>query len=100
MINIHQYWIYVMANTTRKVIYTGVTNDLYRRYKEHKEGVIKGFTEKYKCHDLIYYEEFKNIEEAIAREKEIKGWKREKKDLLIKSLNPMLTDLAIELQWM
>ena len=79
MKNIHQYWIYIMANTTRRVIYIGVTNDLYRRYIEHRNGIIKGFTDKYKCHDLIYFEEFKFIEEAIAREKELKGWKREKK---------------------
>ena len=99
MVNIHQYWVYIMANTTRRVIYIGITNDLYRRYKEHRDGTIKGFTEKYKCHDLIYYEEFKFIEEAIDREKELKGWKREKKNALIKTFNPKLIDLAIELKW-
>lgn len=85
---------------TRKVIYTGVTNDLYRRYLEHKNGIIKGFTEKYKCHELIYYEEFKSIEDAIAREKELKGWTRIKKDMLIKSFNPSLRDLAVDIKWM
>ena len=99
MVNIHQYWVYIMANTTRRVIYIGITNDLYRRYKEHRDGTIKGFTEKYKCHDLIYYEEFKFIEEAIDREKELKGCKREKKNALIKTFNPKLQDLAIELKW-
>ena len=99
MINIHQYWVYVMANTTRRVIYIGITNDLYRRYKEHKDGTIKGFTDRYKCHDLIYYEEFKLAERAIAREKELKGWKREKKDALIKTFNPNLQDLAVGLKW-
>ena len=88
-----------MANTTRRVIYIGITNDLYRRYIEHKNGTIEGFTNKYKCHDLIYFEEFKFIEEAIAREKELKGWKREKKDALIKTFNPNLQDLAIGLKW-
>ena len=100
MTNIHQYWVYVMANTTRRVIYIGITNYLYRIYTEHRNGIIKGFTYKYKCHDLIYFEEFKFIEEAIAREKELKGWKREKKDLLIKSQNPFLRNLAIDLKWM
>ena len=100
MTNIHQYWVYVMANTTRRVIYIGITNDLYRRYIEHRDGTIKGFTDKYKCHDLIYFEEFKFIEEDIEREKELKGWKREKKDLLIKSQNPFLRNLAIDLKWM
>lgn len=52
------------------------------------------------CHELIYFEEFKFIEETIAREKELKGWKREKKDLLIKSTNPYLRNLAIDLEWM
>ena len=100
MINIHQYWVYIMANTTRRVIYIGVTNDLYRRYLEHRNGIIKGFTDKYKCHELIYFEESKFIEEAIAREKELKGWKREKKDLLIKTTNTYLRNLSIDLEWM
>ncbi len=97
MARIHQYWVYIMTNATKTVIYTGVTNDLHRRYLEHKNGIIKGFTQKYKCHDLIYYEEFNDIEEAIAREKEIKGWSREKKNSLIRSFNPSLKDLSIEL---
>ena len=100
MTNIHQYWVYIMTNTTRRVIYIGVTNDLYRRYMEHRNGTIKGFTDNSKCHEWIYFEEFKFIDEAIAREKELKGWKREKKDLLIKSANPYLRNLAIDLDWM
>ena len=52
MVNVHQYWIYIMSNKTRSVLYVGMTNDLYRRYLEHKEGKITGFTQKYKCHDL------------------------------------------------
>ena len=79
MINIHQYWVYIMANTTRRVIYIGVTNDLYRRYLEHRNGIIKGFTDKYKCHELIYFEESKFIEEAIAREKGIERMEKRKK---------------------
>ena len=100
MTNMHQYWVYVMANTTRRVIYIGITNDLYRRYTEHRNGIIKGFTYKYKCHDLLYYEEFADVDEAIAREKEIKAWRREKKDMLIAASNPSKKDLAEELEWL
>ena len=99
MTNIHQYWVYIMSNNTRSVLYIGVTNDLYRRYVEHKTGIIKGFTQKYKCHSLLYYEEFSQIEEAITREKELKGWTREKKEKLIKQSNPYLKDLAEMLKW-
>lgn len=79
MTNIHQYWVYMLSNKSRSVLYIGVTNDLYRRYKEHRDDAIDGFTKKYKCHCLVYYEEYSLVEDAIAREKELKGWKREKK---------------------
>lgn len=95
----YQYWIYIMSNVNRNVLYIGVTNNLYRRCMEHKSGVIEGFTQKYKCHDLLYYEEFQLIEDAIAREKQLKGWKRNKKDTLIKSKNPTLEDLTRYLQY-
>ena len=100
MVNIHQYWVYIMSNKLRTVLYIGITNDLYRRYLEHKQEVIKGFTQKYKCHDLLYYEEFADVDEAIAREKEIKAWRREKKDMLIAASNPSKKDLAEELEWL
>lgn len=91
---IYQYWIYIMSNANRNVLYIGVTNNLYRRCMEHKSGIIEGFTQKYKCHDLLYYEEFQQVEDAIAREKELKGWRRSKKDALIRSKNPTLEDLT------
>lgn len=100
MVNIHQYWVYIMSNKSRTVLYIGITNDLYRRYLEHKQEIIKGFTQKYKCHDLLYYEEFADVDEAIAREKEIKAWRREKKDMLIAASNPSKKDLAEELEWL
>ena len=100
MVNIHQYWVYIMSNKSRTVLYIGITNDLYRRYLEHKHEIIKGFTQKYKCHDLLYYEEFADVDEAIAREKEIKAWRREKKDMLIAASNPSKKDLAEELEWL
>ena len=100
MFNIHQYWVYIMSNKNRTVLYIGVTNDLYRRYIEHKQEIIKGFTQKYKCHHLLYYEEFAGINEAIAREKVLKGWIRAKKDALIASINPDKLDLAESLGWL
>ena len=99
MVNIHQYWVYIMSNKTRSVLYIGVTNDLYRRYIEHAQGEIKGFTQKYKCHHLVYYEEFNDVNEAIEREKVLKGWIRAKKEDLIATLNPEKQDLAKLLGW-
>ena len=99
MVNIHQYWIYIMSNKTRTVLYIGVTNDLYRRYIEHKENVVEGFTKKYKCHDLLYYEEYRFAEDAIAREKQLKRWKRDKKEMLIAKVNPEKRNLAEDLGW-
>ena len=99
MINVHQYWVYIMSNKTRSVLYIGITNDLYRRYCEHKNGTIKGFTEKYRCHSLVHYEEYNLVEDAIAREKELKGWSREKKNKLIAKDNPQMADWAEALGW-
>ena len=99
MVNIHQYWVYILSNKTHSVLYIGITNDLYRRYMEHKNGIVEGFTKKYRCHTLLYYECFTDVEEAIAREKELKGWSREKKDTLIKSTTPNFWNLAVELEW-
>lgn len=94
-----QYWIYIMSNANRNVLYIGVTNNLYRRCMEHKSDIIEGFTKKYKCHHLLYYEEFQQIEDAIAREKQLKGWSRVKKDTLIKEYNSELEDLSSYLQY-
>lgn len=90
----NHYWTYIMASNNRTTIYIGVTNDLERRITEHKSGIILGFTRKYHCHNLVYYEEFSDIEQAIAREKQLKGWKRAKKDALIDTMNPERKDLA------
>ena len=99
MINVHQYWVYILSNNSRSSLYVGVTNDLYRRYMEHRNGIIEGFTKKYRCNSLLYYECYQNVEETIFREKELKGWSREKKMTLIKSMNPFLWDLATGLGW-
>ena len=84
----HNYFVYIMTNRHRNVLYTGVTNDLERRVYEHETGEQKGFTKKYNCHYLVYYEHFTNINDAIDREKQIKRWTRKKKDFLIATINP------------
>jgi putative endonuclease len=90
---VRTYCIYIMASRSR-VLYTGVTNDLARRVSEHKRGLVSGFTRKYRITRLVYFEEFADIRDAIAREKEIKGWKRLRKISLIESRNPTWEDLA------
>ena len=87
------YYIYIMASRSR-VLYVGVTNDLARRANEHKWGLVAGFTSKYRVTRLVYFEEFMDIRDAIAREKEIKGWKRLRKIRLLENRNPTWEDLA------
>lgn len=86
-----------MTNKSNKVIYAGVTNNLTRRIYEHKNKVIEGFTKKYNLTKLVYFQEFSNINEAIAAEKKIKGWLRIKKNNLIESKNPKWKDLGLEI---
>lgn len=86
-----------MTNKINTVIYTGVTSDLKKRVYEHKEKIIEGFTKKYNVNKLVYYEVFGDIENAILREKQIKGGSRKKKIDLIKSMNPEFKDLYDEL---
>ena len=87
------YYIYILASLSG-TLYIGITNNLKRRIYEHKEGLIEGFSKKYKCIKLIYFEEYHDVNEAIAREKQLKNWRREKKESLIKRLNPSWKDLA------
>ena len=86
----HNYYIYITTNPNKTVLYTGVTNNLERRMSEHFEnrGKRESFAGRFYCYNLIYWERFTYILEAIAREKEIKGWKRIKKEDLIKTMNP------------
>jgi len=81
-------YVYIMSNVHRTVLYIGVTSDLENRVYEHEEGVIDGFTKKYNCHDLIYYEILDDIELAIRREKAMKKWNRAWKERQIKEMNP------------
>ena len=88
----HNYYVYIMSSFS-KVLYIGVTNDLQRRVDEHKQGIFKGFSKKYKTKKLVYYEHTNNIEGAIEREKQLKKWRREKKINLIEKINPKWDDL-------
>lgn len=88
-------FIYIVSNWTGDVIYIGVTSNLERRLYEHKYGMIKGFSSKYKTNKLVYYEQFSEIDLAIRREKEIKKWRREKKNNLINEMNPTWEDLSL-----
>jgi putative endonuclease len=94
--NVHQYYIYMLTYRWKNVLYTGVTNSLERRVWQHKHGKIPGFTYKYNCDRLVYYEVFDRIEDALAREKQIKGWIRAKKNALVEAMNPEWNDLAAE----
>ena len=88
------YYVYLITNWNNKVLYTGVTNNLERRLYEHKNKLIKGFTEKYNINKLVYFEQTNDIESAITREKEIKKWRREKKNSLVESANKQWEDLS------
>lgn len=91
------YYVYILSNKHRTTLYVGVTNNLRERTMQHGDGTGSAFTSRYQCTDLVYYETFNNINEAIAREKQLKNWKREWKDELIKKINPDLRDLRDEL---
>lgn len=88
------YYVYMMTNKTNKVLYTGVTNNLERRVWEHKHKQIEGFTSRYNVTKLVYFEETSDINSAIAREKQMKGWLRAKKNNLIEGINPDWKDLS------
>lgn len=90
---IHLYYTYILTNKNQTVLYTGVTNDLVRRCFEHKNKLVKGFTEKYNVDKLIYFEVFDFVDFAIKREKQLKGYSRIKKIDLINKMNPEWKDL-------
>ena len=91
----HEYYIYIMTNGVR-TLYTDVTNDLMRRVFEHKEKLVDRFTKKYNITMLVYYETTGDIQAAIAREKQLKSWRRSKKIALIESSNPQWKDFSLE----
>jgi putative endonuclease len=89
----NNYYVYILSNNFGSVYYTGVTNDLERRINEHREGKISGFTKKYNCHKLLYFETYSDIEQALEREKKLKKLSRINKDKLINTINPERKDL-------
>jgi putative endonuclease len=89
-----EYYVYILTNWTRSTLYTGVTRDLERRLVQHKNKTFSGFTARYNVNLLIYFESFHDVRDAIAREKEIKGWVRAKKNALISEHNPSWEDLS------
>ena len=89
------FYVYMMSNWNNKVLYIGITNNLQRRVYEHKNKLLKGFTSKYNVDKLVYFEEFSEPKVAITREKQLKGWKREKKNQLIETVNSEWSDLSI-----
>lgn len=88
------YFVYILTNKSN-TLYVGVANNLIRRVHEHKQKLVEGFTKKYNIDKLVYFEEFQDVNEAIAAEKKIKGWTRMKKIDLIKSMNPGFNDLEV-----
>ena len=89
-----QYYVYILTNTHNSVLYTGVTNDLVRRVYEHKNHLVKdSFTSRYNVEKLVYYEVTSNVDAALEREKQIKGWNRKRKNKLVESRNPDWHDL-------
>jgi putative endonuclease len=87
------YHVYILTSVNRKVMYIGVTNSLENRITQHREGTGSAFTSRYRVNILVYAEEYKYVEDAIAREKQLKGWSRAKKDALVTSVNPSWADL-------
>ena len=90
----HNYYVYITTNKNNTVLYTGVTNNLERRMHEHKTKANRGFTSKYNVYKLVYFEHFTDINQAIAREKQLKKWRRQWKEALINANNPNWNDLS------
>lgn len=90
----NNYYVYILTNWNDTVMYIGVTNDLHRRLYEHKHSLVDGYTKKYHVHKLVYFEQTTDVRAAIAREKQLKGWRRSKKNTLVETLNPAWRDLS------
>ena len=90
-----RYYVYILASRSR-TLYTGITGNLRRRVADHRQGDMPGFTQQYRIHRLVYFEFYQDVRMAIAREKEIKGWRRSKKVALIEGSNPTWEDLAVD----
>jgi len=89
----HEYFVYIMSSRSG-TLYIGMTNSIYRRAPQHRCGEIEGFSSKYRCDRLVYYESYDDVHKAIGREKQLKGWRRSKKIALIESKNPRWDDFG------
>jgi putative endonuclease len=89
----YKFWVYIVGSQTG-TLYVGMTNNIERRMREHKSGEVEGFASKYRCNRLVYWESFDEVQRAINREKQLKGWTRAKKIGLLESMNPRWADLA------
>jgi putative endonuclease len=96
MLNHHQYFVYILTNKTNSVLYIGVTNNITTRIWEHKAKAFIGFTSKFNCDKLVYFEDFQWIHDAIDREKQLKAGPRQKKIDLIMQDNPSWSDLSVD----
>ena len=90
------YYVYILSNWDDSVIYIGVTGNLPRRLYEHRNGLVEGFTKQYNVHKLVYYEYTNDVYSAISREKQLKKWRREKKNQLIEAMKPQWRDLSLD----
>lgn len=90
-----QYWVYILTNPVHTVLYIGMTNNLHRRVFEHRNKFVDGFTKQYNCKKLIYFEQYSSPTEALAREKQLKGWTRKKKEQLINVQNSSWDEILI-----
>ena len=93
----YDFWVYILTNKNRSVLYIGMTNSLGRRVHQHRSGETDGFAATYQCRRLVYYEHHRDVHEAIARETQLKKWRREKKLALINRMNPRWDDLSRQL---
>jgi putative endonuclease len=92
----HRYFVYIMQSSSRRALYIGMTNNLHRRVFQHKTQEFEGFSDSYDAVRLVYWESFDDVHKTIAREKQLKNWRREKKLWLIAGMNPKFADLAGE----
>jgi len=92
----YRFYVYIMQSSSRRALYIGMTNNLHKRVFHHKTHRLEGFTDQYNAERLVYWERFDDVHRAISREKQLKGWRREKKLWLIEHFNPGWKDLAAE----
>ena len=89
------YYVYILTNKFNTVLYVGITDNLNRRTTEHANALHQGFTKRYRAHKLVYYERYSNVLDAISREKQLKGWTRDKKRKLVEKRNPDWNDWSV-----